>query len=293
MPVLDRRCSRCQSPVRTDAQRAGQKIGCPKCGKQYVVTRVRKQTLICPRCTKRLEAPEEPSSDIRFRCPGCQVFFRIKPARTTQLARDLPVLDIPPETNAATQEPAATVLQPDDAPYYGEAILIDTQAQQRVLRAIWIAVAGLAAVLGVAATLYWIWQRPSATVTIRGTVYFGDKPVGAGLISLVPAQGKPIDAAISDGGAYEANNVPFGELRIAIVVYPEELRELPKMTTKEKRQFFINWGLRPVTILPAKYANPEATPLRYTVAHARVVHDIRLEEEALPPAVKHVPYVED
>lgn len=284
--MLGRRCSRCHTIVRTQLSEAGKKTRCPKCGKRYVIARVRKDTLSCPRCTKLLEAPAAPEADIKFRCPYCRVFFRIKPARKTIIDRSALVLDLPDE-QPEVRPPA------EDTPYYGEAVLVDERAQNRLLWTVLLSAAAVILLAFAGGAYFYLSQMPAATARIRGVIYFGEKPVSAGLVSFIPDGGIAIESAISDAGSYEVDNVPFGEGQISIVVYPEEARRFPQMTTKEKRDFLITWGRRPLTLLPEKYANAQTTPLRYRADRFEQEYDVRLEFETLPPAVKRTPLEEN
>jgi hypothetical protein len=104
---------------------------------------------------------------------------------------------------------------------------------------------GLAVVLstGVAAT------ADEETASIVGKVAFNGKPIAKGKVAFHPEKGKAIEATIKDG-AYSVAKVPVGEMTI---------------TVQGKG-------------VPAKYADPKTTPLRYDAMKGTQTLDLELQD---------------
>jgi len=289
-------------PEPDDSRAAGEHIVCPQCGKLYAVRKQKKRKFVCPGCQKKVVPPDEFDPEETFRCPWCQIVVRLIPrlpspppagtgAGNKRRPDGVPVLLL--ESSITPDSDDSNGNDPEvEVAWYGESILID-DTPRRLPRSVWLIVGGLSATLVVGLIFFVVSQIESSTARVRGTVYYGEKPVNSGVITFVPNQGTPISTVIQENGVYQLENVPFTEMHITIAVYPEELKRLPQMSKQEKSDFFINWGRRPVTMLPAKYLEPESTPLKYTVAQAACVHDIHIAEEVLPPAEKRQPISED
>jgi hypothetical protein len=87
------------------------------------------------------------------------------------------------------------------------------------------------------------------TASIEGKVAFDGKPIANGKVAFHPEKGKPIEAEIKDG-AYSAAKVPVGEMTI---------------TVEGKG-------------VPAKYADPKTTPLRYDAKKGTQTLDLELQK---------------
>lgn len=246
-----------------------------------------------------MRPPTQLDTTTLHRCPHCQVAFRLNRRGDTPeqddpqtAGRDIEdiVHEIITEEKIAKEKIGRHQIShreavPDEeVAYYGDAVLID-DSQRRLPRYFWPALGGVLLATAVGLAVF-AWTRIEFTTSnIRGTVSYGDKPVGSGLISFVPEQGEPFTAQIQEG-TYRVSDVPRQELRVTVVVYPDEMKRLNKMSEQEKHDFFLNWGVRPLTAIPGRYRNAETTPLKYQPATRNCIHDIRIEVEALPPVEK-------
>jgi len=298
-PAMARRkCSRCSFllPDPDESREEGERIVCPQCAKVYAIRKEKKRKFECPSCHKKVVPPDEFDPEETFRCPWCQIVVRLTPrppsppalpSKKTAANKPARLLDSS-ITPASDQVNAPEV----EVAFYGETILIDENAG-RLPRYFWMVAGGLSLALVIGLIVLAVSQIKPSTARVRGTIYYGEKPVGSGVITFIPDLGQPISTTIRDDGSYLVDNLPYAEARITIAVYPVELQRLPEMSVKEKRDFFLSWGRRPVTVLPEKYVTPESTPLKYTIAQADCVHDIRIAEEAIPPTEKRQPISED
>lgn len=287
-----RTCSRCSFllPEPDESRDAGDRIACLHCGKVYTIRKEKKNKLVCPACHKNLKIPSELHADEPLRCAYCRALLRLTPLRPETAHAE--ISDPSEEISVAAAESAQAHKTDEDPVCFGETILIDDRTR-RLPRIVWVfAASALLALLGGAVWLIASQIEPAAG-NIRGTVYYGEKPVTSGLICFQPGQGAAIASLIDESGSYKVVNVPLEEMRITIVVYPEELKRLPRMSNKEKQDFFVNWGRRPVTILPSKYVDPATTPLKFTPAPGVNLHDIRVEVEPMLPTERPPAFPED
>jgi len=87
------------------------------------------------------------------------------------------------------------------------------------------------------------------TASVQGKITYNGKPVAEGKVAFHPEKGKAIEATIKDG-AYSADKVPVGEMTI---------------TVKAKG-------------IPAKYADPKTSPLRYEAKKGSNTLDVVLSD---------------
>jgi hypothetical protein len=86
------------------------------------------------------------------------------------------------------------------------------------------------------------------TASIEGKILFKGKPVTEGKVAFHPEKGKPIEVTIREDGAYSADKVPVGEMKITVDAKG----------------------------VPAKYADPKKTPLRCDVEKGRNTFNLEL-----------------
>lgn len=116
------------------------------------------------------------------------------------------------------------------------------RAPHRCLAAAWLTVAAIGC------------EPAIETVEVVGTVSYRGTPLDHGMVSFLPADGKPIGAAVSNNGTYEAR-LPPGDYRVAVVAppkLPEGYREGDELPPPDPNA------------LPAKYAHPDRSGLSAT-----------------------------
>jgi hypothetical protein len=106
-----------------------------------------------------------------------------------------------------------------------------------------------------------------APAEVTGTVRFDNKPLTAGTVTLVGADGKERFSAIGPGGEYHVYDVPAGPVRFAV----RSREKIPSglLGPGDKQQ--------PVVKIPPRYEKVETSDLTANV-HGRVFkHDLTLE----------------
>src|SRR5437588_8690270 len=103
-------------------------------------------------------------------------------------------------------------------------------------------------------------RRPETGATLEGTVTYGDQKI---LVGLVIAQGATAaQGFIDEDGRYKLDNVPTGEVNIAVNTEAGKGQLKSKMMaqTKGKARALPN-----VIALPAKYQNPQKSGITTTI----------------------------
>ncbi len=88
------------------------------------------------------------------------------------------------------------------------------------------------------------------TGTVEGHVALNGKPVAKGKITFHPQKGKPVEAQLKEDGSYQANDVPVGAAQVTIE----------------------GEGV------PAKYADPKTTPIKFDVQKGTSTGDLDLKK---------------
>jgi hypothetical protein len=110
-------------------------------------------------------------------------------------------------------------------------------------------------------------QPPTGTVT--GFVRYGGQPLTQGLVTFVGPNGQSGSARIQADGKYTVTNAPLGENKIAISMPPPEgsadlSKDAPNPGDAQEFQ------------LPAHYADPSRSELKYAVKTGPQTHHIDL-----------------
>jgi hypothetical protein len=110
---------------------------------------------------------------------------------------------------------------------------------------------------------------------VKGTVTYQGKPLRSGQVAFIPQSGVPVTADISADGTYEIHNVPPGEAFLTVVSLPPDSKgpgvQLMQYRQKHREAVKNNQPPPPpppteqVLLLPAKYADPQTSELRFTV----------------------------
>ncbi|HZT79431.1 MAG TPA: hypothetical protein VFA26_04395 [Gemmataceae bacterium] len=136
----------------------------------------------------------------------------------------------------------------------------------------------LAALVGVAGC-----ARPTGTVS--GKVYYKDKPLKGGNVTLVSATGQTFTEAIQEDGSYTVSKVPTGQAKVAVETeslkavqfggggnYPlpdEDPKSYKPPDPKEMARRYVQ--------IPEKYADPNNSGLTVNVSSGPQSHDIKLQ----------------
>ena len=122
--------------------------------------------------------------------------------------------------------------------------------------------------------------------TITGTVTYKGAPLKGGSVMFTPAAGGqagPVSVAIGQDGTYAAEKVPVGD--VTVTVDTSYLKPAPRTGPREDQappghenpnKPSASGGANYVPI-PAKYADPAQTPLKYTVKGGSQKYDIPID----------------
>lgn len=116
----------------------------------------------------------------------------------------------------------------------------------------------------------------SSTGTVSGKVAFQGKPVPAGTVTFIHADGPTRSGSIHEG-SYSVAQIPPGPCLILIVSLPPPR----SMWSPEKRERAagnsVSSKFQAPMPLPARYGDPQKSDLRYEVTTGRQTHDIELK----------------
>jgi hypothetical protein len=94
---------------------------------------------------------------------------------------------------------------------------------------------------------------------VSGKVTYNGVPLPAGTLAFHPKEGKAIGTKLSEDGTYAADKVPAGEY--AVTVETDSVKPPDKLNK-----------------IPAKYAGPKTSGLKYTVIKGKQQFDIDLTD---------------
>jgi hypothetical protein len=107
--------------------------------------------------------------------------------------------------------------------------------------------------------------EPAKTGTVEGMVKFNGAPLTAGIVAFRVGKLKPYTAMLGADGGFKFSDLPLGEYAVTVI-------ESAASTIKDEpaKKFAIK--------IPAKYASPETSGLKYDVREGKQVFDIELHE---------------
>ncbi len=119
-----------------------------------------------------------------------------------------------------------------------------------------------------------------ATGTVVGTVTLDGKPVAAGLVSVLPAVGgTPVMATIGPDGRYRAEDVPAGDVLVAVISPPSEEVDGAILKKQPNAKGPPPAPPKPKVQYPLKYADAGTSGLKTTVKpQAEVTFDIPMKK---------------
>jgi hypothetical protein len=94
--------------------------------------------------------------------------------------------------------------------------------------------------------------------TVTGQVKVGGKPVDAGMIAFIPADGQTYQADIAPDGTYRVDNVPLGDAVVLVHRPPHPAADKVMKETNAPPP-------PPPSPIPEKYGDLAKSDLRYTV----------------------------
>jgi hypothetical protein len=116
------------------------------------------------------------------------------------------------------------------------------------------------------------------TTTIHGTVTYQGAPVIAGAIYFHGPGDRMAMGNLGEDGTFTATDVPLGEVRVSLQVrdpgaYAQQMKDSPNRPAANAKG-----GGRPgVTSVPAKYADPSTSGLKYAIDAQTQELDVKLE----------------
>jgi hypothetical protein len=114
-------------------------------------------------------------------------------------------------------------------------------------------------------------RRPESGATLEGTVTYGDQKI---MVGLVIAQGEwGSTAFIDDDGRYKLENVPLGEVTLAVNTDAGKGQLISKAMAQSRGK---PKALPRVVELPAKYQDPSKSGVKTTINKGTNTFDIVL-----------------
>ena len=106
--------------------------------------------------------------------------------------------------------------------------------------------------------------------TVRGTVFYKDRPLPGGFVTFFSAKDKPVTGRIEADGTYEVAGVPVGPAKIAVKDLGGGFGGgVPGLPGPREA---------PAAKIPIRFRSPDASGLTYTVARGTQGHDITLKD---------------
>jgi hypothetical protein len=102
---------------------------------------------------------------------------------------------------------------------------------------------------------------------VSGIVTFDGKPLPGGMVTFIPANGKPESSRIGEDGAYRVTNVPAGRVQIKVVTQPPV-----EFGTGEP---FLPLGK--YVAIPERYSDPERSGFTWEVKRGKQEYNLTLE----------------
>lgn len=122
---------------------------------------------------------------------------------------------------------------------------------------------------------------------VSGKVYYKDKVVTSGFVTLIGQDGLPKQGEISEDGSYQISRVIAGEVKILVASPnpdPSKGRPLPKRNVPGGREPEPEAGStltekqrKSWREIPLRYQDPDQSGLKYTVTTGANTYDIKLE----------------
>lgn len=112
-------------------------------------------------------------------------------------------------------------------------------------------------------------NNSNSGVTVSGRVLLGDKPVEAGLVTIVTDDGRSASASLGPGGQFTMTNAPTGQVYIGVntqMLRGQQQLHLKQSKGKEQLQF---------VEVPARYADPKSSGLTEIIEAGKTI-EIRL-----------------
>jgi len=113
---------------------------------------------------------------------------------------------------------------------------------------------------------------PETGATLTGTVTFRKETVRIGTV--IVAGGTGATGEITEDGRYTVNNVPLGEVTIAINMGPAQGKLMGKAMSRQKGD---KTPLPKIPPIPGKYTDPASSPIKTTINKGENTFNIVIE----------------
>ncbi len=111
---------------------------------------------------------------------------------------------------------------------------------------------------------------PETGATLEGTVTYGKEPLQAALIIVAGANGSA-QGNIGEDGRYKVENVPLGEVSIAVNTAAAKGEAIGKAMAQSQGKAK---AAPKIIDVPAKYANPKSSGIKTTINKGKNTYDI-------------------
>jgi hypothetical protein len=116
------------------------------------------------------------------------------------------------------------------------------------------------------------------TGTVRGTVFYKDKPLPGGFVTFFSERGKAVTGRVEPDGTYEVPGVPVGPAKITVKDlaggFGGGAPGLPAPQGAPAQHASAQSAVK----IPIRFRSPDGSGLTYTVAVGKQRHDISLTD---------------
>ncbi|HKI33372.1 MAG TPA: TlpA disulfide reductase family protein [Gemmataceae bacterium] len=137
-------------------------------------------------------------------------------------------------------------------------------------------------------------SSPATPVVVSGVVTLDGEPLSGGRVTFLGPGNNVAANEIGSDGRYTLAAATPGPVRVVVTgpvvpSLPGRDRLVPELQPPDRGQHLARSEPLPRPKVPPRYADPDLTPLSYTIGHGQQTWDIALESDAPPKGIPRVP----
>jgi hypothetical protein len=114
---------------------------------------------------------------------------------------------------------------------------------------------------------------PQTGATLDGTVMYGDEPIHFALVIVTGQSGAAATGKIDEEGRYHLDNVPLGEVKVAVSTKAGQGDYMTQVINPENKKKGKNYKF---TQVPDKYQDPGTTTLTTNISKGPNTYEIKI-----------------